>query len=74
MTVHAFFACLLQLNIWDMAQHSGPLAMAVLAILVCFSIFSWTVIFAKWQALRGGAARPIRVSCGLSASPAASKR
>jgi biopolymer transport protein TolQ len=48
----AFFAFLLQLNIWDMVQHSGPLGMAVLAVLVCFSIYSWTVIFSKWQALR----------------------
>ena len=52
MTGQAFFAFLLQLNIWEMVQHNGPLGMVVLGILVCFSIFSWTVIFSKWQALR----------------------
>jgi len=52
LTGQAFFAFLLQLNIWEMVQHNGPLGMVVLGILVCFSIFSWTVIFSKWQALR----------------------
>jgi biopolymer transport protein TolQ len=44
---------LLQLNIWEMVEHAGPLGMAVLAILVCFSLYSWTVIFSKSQILRG---------------------
>jgi biopolymer transport protein TolQ len=46
-------AFLLQMNIWEMVRHNGPLGIAVLAILVLFSVFSWTVIFAKWQAFRG---------------------
>ena len=80
MTVQAFFACLLQLNIWEMVQHSGPLAMAVLAILVCFSVYSWTVIFAKWQALRGARRsnsrflRAFRKSSGLEAVMVASEQ
>jgi len=44
---------LLQVNLWEMVQRNGPLDMAVLAILACFSIFSWTVIFAKAGAFRG---------------------
>ena len=28
-------------------------ALVVLGILVCFSVYSWTLIFAKWQSLRG---------------------
>ncbi len=46
-------AFLFQLNIWDMIRHNGPLGMVVLGVLICFSLFSWTVIFSKWQSLRG---------------------
>jgi biopolymer transport protein TolQ len=80
LTGQAFFAFLLQLNIWDMVQHSGPLGMAVLGILVCFSIYSWTVIFAKWQALRGARhsnsrfLRAFRKSSGLEAVMVASEQ
>ena len=44
---------LLQLDLWGMVQHSGPAIIVVLAVLICFSVFSWTVIFAKWQSFRG---------------------
>src|ERR1035441_5651415 len=37
-----------------MAQQSGPVVMLVLGVLLCFSIYSWTVIFAKWRTLGGG--------------------
>ena len=43
-----------------MVQHNGPLGMVVLAILICFSLFSWTVIFAKWQAFRGARQANVR--------------
>jgi biopolymer transport protein TolQ len=46
-------AFLLQLNLLEMVGHSGPLLIAVLAILICFSVFSWTVIFSKWSLFRG---------------------
>ena len=80
MTGLAFFAFLLQLNIWEMVQHNGPLGMVVLAILVCFSIFSWTVIFSKWQALRGARRansrflRAFRKSSGLESVMVASEQ
>ena len=45
----AFF---LQLNLWDMVSHNGPLGMVVLAILLLFSVYSWTVVFAKWNTFR----------------------
>jgi len=45
----AFF---LQLNLWEMVSHNGPLGMVVLAILVLFSVYSWAVVFAKWNAFR----------------------
>ena len=41
------------MNIWEMIRHSGPLVMVVLAVLICFSIYSWTLIFSKGQSLRG---------------------
>lgn len=44
---------LLQTDIFDMVRHTGPTGMAVLALLVCFSIYSWTVIFSKWSTFRG---------------------
>ena len=46
-------AFLFQVDIWGMVQSSGPAEAAVLLFLFCFSIYSWTVIFSKWQMLRG---------------------
>ena len=43
-------AFLLQTDLWETLQQNGLLENLVLVILVCFSIFSWTVIFAKWLA------------------------
>jgi len=48
-------AALLQTNIWQLIGQGSALALAVLVILVLFSIYSWTVIFSKWSAL--GSAR-----------------
>jgi biopolymer transport protein TolQ len=45
-------AFLLQLNLTDMLSHSGPFGFVVLGILICFSIYSWAVIFSKWNSLR----------------------
>jgi biopolymer transport protein TolQ len=45
-------ALLLQENIWQMVSHSTPLTLGVLAILLLFSVFSWTIIFAKWSVFR----------------------
>jgi len=44
---------LLQTDLLQMVQESGPAGWVVLVILVIFSIFSWTVIFAKLSALGG---------------------
>ncbi|MEO7651584.1 MAG: MotA/TolQ/ExbB proton channel family protein, partial [Bryobacteraceae bacterium] len=45
-------ALLLQLNIVEMVSRSTPLGFAVLGVLVCFSLFSWAIIFAKWTSFR----------------------
>jgi biopolymer transport protein TolQ len=63
-----------------MVRNSGPTGMAVMAILVCFSVFSWTVIFAKWMTLRGARRsnsrflRAFRKSNGLEAVVVASEQ
>lgn len=53
-------ALLLQVSIWEMVQHNGPLGMIVLLILIGFSVFSWTVIFAKWSTFRGASQSNLR--------------
>ncbi|HWQ55710.1 MAG TPA: MotA/TolQ/ExbB proton channel family protein [Bryobacteraceae bacterium] len=40
------------MNIWEMVTHGGPLLMSVLAILLMFSVYSWTIILSKWRVLR----------------------
>src|SRR5579885_1721205 len=46
-------ASLLQMDIFGMLQQNGLAENAVLVILILFSVFSWTVILAKLQSLRG---------------------
>ena len=53
MTFEAPVAFLLQTDYLEMFRHNGPVENAILGILVCFSIYSWTVIFSKMAALRG---------------------
>ncbi|HUI81684.1 MAG TPA: MotA/TolQ/ExbB proton channel family protein [Bryobacteraceae bacterium] len=53
MTLAAPVALLLQLNLLDMAQHMDALESVVVGFLLCFSLFSWTIILAKWSSLRG---------------------
>jgi biopolymer transport protein TolQ len=45
-------AFLLQVDIWELVSQD-VLGIVVLAVLACFSVFSWTVIISKWQAFRG---------------------
>ena len=67
-------AFLLQIDIWEMVGRGGPLTIAVLAILLFFSGFSWTIIFSKWEAVRGARKtndrflRAFRKSSGLESS------
>jgi biopolymer transport protein TolQ len=79
LTLEAPVAFLLQVDLWETLQHSGPAELFVLGILLCFSVFSWTVIFAKWNALRGAHStnsrflRAFRKATGLEAVVAASE-
>ena len=80
MTFEAPLAFLLQVNYLEMFQRTGPLGMAVLGVLICFSIFSLSVIFAKWNTLRGARKanmrflRAFRKANGLEAVMVASEQ
>lgn len=80
MSFPAPVAFLLQsVNIWQMIQGSA-LTLAVMGVLFCFSIYSWTIIFSKWFALRGARQtnarflRAFRKATGLEAVMVASER
>ena len=80
MSFPAPLAFLLQdVNIWSMIQGS-PLTLAVMGVLICFSIYSWTIIFSKWAAVRGARKtndrflRAFRKSSGLEAVVVAIER
>jgi biopolymer transport protein TolQ len=72
-------AFLFQVDIWQMIQGS-VLTLVVLAILFCFSIYPWTVIFSKWQSLRHARStnsrflRAFRKAPGLEAVVVASEQ
>jgi biopolymer transport protein TolQ len=40
------------LNPFQLVAHSGPVAIAVLLILLVFSLVSWAIILSKWSALK----------------------
>jgi biopolymer transport protein TolQ len=46
-------ALLLQTDYLEMLAHNGPVENVILGVLICFSIYSWTVIFSKFGSLRG---------------------
>ena len=79
MSFEAPAAFLLQMNIWEMLQRD-VLEIVVLGVLACFSVYSWTVIFSKWQALRGARAansrflRAFRKATGLETVMVASEQ
>jgi biopolymer transport protein TolQ len=67
------------MSIWEMLK-DDVLGIAVLAVLACFSVYSWTVILAKWQSLRGARKansrflRAFRKAPGLEAVVVASEQ
>jgi biopolymer transport protein TolQ len=48
----AGFCLLLQVDILDFITRTPPMGIAVLILLVVFSLSSWTIIFAKWSSFR----------------------
>jgi len=43
---------ILQVNVWELAKSSEPIPIAVMGLLVLFSLLSWTVILSKFVQLR----------------------
>src|SRR5438876_568729 len=74
------WALLLQLDITNMLSRSTPLGWGVLIVLVCLSLISWAIIFAKWSAFRRARdsnakfLRAFRKANGLDALVAASEQ
>jgi len=66
-------------NIWQVVQ-GDALALAVMGVLICFSIYSWAIIFSKWSVVRGARKtndrflRAFRKASGLEAVMVASER
>jgi biopolymer transport protein TolQ len=48
----AALAFWLQVNIWTLIRRAQPLPLAVLVILLLFSVFSWAIILQKWSQFR----------------------
>jgi biopolymer transport protein TolQ len=73
-------ALLLQSKYWDLISNGTVLSNVVLVILICFSIYSWTVIFAKWSAFSAARRtdarflRAFRKAAGLEAVMMASEQ
>ncbi len=52
MTAYGPVALLLQNDVLQMILDAGPVSQGVIAVLLLFSLLSWTIIFAKGNALR----------------------
>src|SRR5574340_1281578 len=80
LTLTAPTAFLIQASFWEMVGRGGPLTVAVLAILLLFSVRSWTIIFSKWNTFRGARSanarflRAFRKANGLEAVMVASEQ
>mgnify|MGYP001598516040 FL=1 len=52
MTFASFAGFLYQVSIWNLISTAGPIPTAVLSLLLLFSVWSWAIIFSKWNMLR----------------------
>jgi biopolymer transport protein TolQ len=63
-----------------MLRNNGPVELGILGVLICFSIYSWTVIFSKLSSLRSARRtnarflRAFRKSAGMEAVMVASEQ
>ncbi len=44
----ALFPGLLEISLWDIIKNLKPVPLVVIALLVLFSLLSWTIVFSKW--------------------------
>ena len=52
MTLNNYFSVVAQVNFWEMVQSTDPIPVAVMVVLLMFSLLSWTVIFSKSSLFR----------------------
>lgn len=70
----------LQLSMWELVKSSGPLPKGIMLLLLIFSLFSWAVIFSKWNLFRQARSanrqflRAFRKAAGLEAVALASEQ
>ncbi len=50
--MHLFPLLLLQVSIWELISRAKPIPIAVMVILLIFSILSWAIVFSKWNVFR----------------------
>jgi len=80
MIVEVPAALLLQSDYWEMLRQTGPVEWAILGVLICFSLYSWTVIFSKLSTLRSARKinlrflRAFRKASGIEAVMVASEQ
>jgi biopolymer transport protein TolQ len=73
-------ALLLQSEYLEMLRQTGPVEWAILGVLVCFSLYSWTIIFSKIGSLRSARKtnvrflRAFRKAAGMEAVMVASEQ
>jgi biopolymer transport protein TolQ len=80
LTFEAPAALFFQTDYTEMLRNNGPVELAILGVLVCFSIYSWTVIFSKLVSLRSARRtnarflRAFRKAAGMEAVMVASEQ
>lgn len=42
------YPVLLEISLWDILKNLKPVPLVVIALLVLFSLLSWTIVFSKW--------------------------
>jgi len=52
MHLHLFPALIIGGEIIDLVKETGPVAQAVLLLLLAFSLVSWSIILSRWSVLR----------------------
>ena len=73
MTFNSWHAFWIQVSLMDMVRRANAVTMAVLAILLVFSVLSWAIIYSKWNVFRHARAansqflRVFRKATGLEA-------
>jgi biopolymer transport protein TolQ len=52
LTLSAWYAFWFQINVFELVRRANAVTMVVLAILLVFSVYSWAIIYLKWNVFR----------------------